>query len=149
MHNPLRLERPVRLLIFLTAFFVANALIAECIGVKLFSLERVVGRDPHPFQLFGEEGLTYTLTCGVILWPLEFLLTDIVNEYFGVRVVRRISYTAVALIAYAFLAFFTAISLPADESFWRAAMQRTASPICSMLSPPSSGRACGLLRAAW
>ena len=40
MHNPLRLERPIKLLLFLTAFFVANALIAECIGVKLFSLER-------------------------------------------------------------------------------------------------------------
>ena len=119
MTNPLRLERPVRLLLFLTAFFVANALIAECIGVKLFSLERLAGRTPEPFTLFGAEGLTYTLTCGVILWPLEFVLTDIVNEYYGVRVVRRISYTAVALIAYAFIAFFTAIHLPADEGFWR------------------------------
>lgn len=119
MHNPLRLEKPVRLLLFLTAFFVANALIAECIGVKLFSLERFAGREPQPFSLFGAEGLTYTLTCGVVLWPLEFVLTDIVNEYYGVRVVRRISYTAVVLIAYAFMAFFTAIRLPADEGFWR------------------------------
>jgi hypothetical protein len=97
---------------------VANALIAECIGTKLFSLEKVFGRDPHPFSLLGQEGLTYTLTCGVLLWPLEFIMTDIVNEYFGPRVVRRISYIAIALISYAFVMFFLAINVPADRSFW-------------------------------
>ena len=120
MHPSLRLDKPTRLLIFLTSFFVANALIAECIGVKLFSLERFIGRAPQPFTLFGASGLTYTLTCGVVLWPLEFVMTDIVNEYYGTRVVRRISYTAVVLIGYAFLAFLTAINLPADDAFWRA-----------------------------
>lgn len=119
MHLGARLDRPTKLLLAITAFFVANALIAECIGVKLFSLERLAGRDPQPFSLFGQDGLTYTLTCGVVLWPLEFIVTDIVNEYYGLRVVRRISLIAVALISYAFLAFLAATALPADESFWR------------------------------
>jgi len=46
-----------------------------------------------------------------LLWPLEFIITDIVNEYYGPKAVKRISYTAIALIAYAFLMFYFAISV--------------------------------------
>ncbi len=111
-------DKPSRLLVILTSFFVANALIAECIGGKLFSLERVLGWTPHPFTLLGEHGLTFTLTCGVLLWPLEFIMTDVVNEYYGPKIVKRISYIAIALICYAFLMFYLAIQVPADTSFW-------------------------------
>jgi len=111
-------DKPTKLFIFLSSFFVANALIAECIGGKLFSLEKVFGFLPHPFSLLGEPGLTFTLTCGVLLWPLEFVMTDIVNEYYGPKAVKRISYIAIALICYAFLMFFFAIQVPADTNFW-------------------------------
>ena len=110
-------DKPTRLLIALSAFFVANALIAECIGGKVFSLEKLVGLTPFQFSLFGQKGLSIDLTCGVLLWPIEFIMTDIVNEYYGLRVVRRISYIAVALIAYAFLMFYMAIHLP-PAGFW-------------------------------
>src|ERR1700743_2326504 len=111
-------DKPTKLFIFMTSFFVANALIAECIGGKLFSLERVFSIMPHPFSLLGEQGLTFTLTCGVLLWPLEFVMTDIVNEYYGPRAVKRISYIAIGLICYAFLMFFLAIQMPPDQGFW-------------------------------
>jgi uncharacterized integral membrane protein (TIGR00697 family) len=111
-------DKPTRLFIFLSAFFVANALIAECIGGKLFSLEKLLGMTPHPFSLLGQDGLTFTLTCGVLLWPLEFVMTDIVNEYYGPKAVRRISYTAIGLICYAFVMFYLAIKVPPDTSFW-------------------------------
>ncbi len=111
-------DKPTKLFVILTSFFVANALIAECIGGKLFSLERVFGIQPHPFSLFGQDGLTVTLTCGVLLWPIEFVMTDVVNEYFGPKAVRRISYIAVGLILYAFLMFYLAIRIPADTGFW-------------------------------
>jgi uncharacterized integral membrane protein (TIGR00697 family) len=112
-------DKPTKLFIALAAFFVANALIAECIGTKLFSLERTIGLTPQPFALLGQEGLTYVLTCGVLLWPLEFVLTDVVNEFYGPKAVKRISYIAIALIGYAFLMFYLAIHIPADTSFWR------------------------------
>lgn len=116
-------DRPTRLFVFLASFFVANALIAECIGGKLFSLERVFGMDPMPFSLLGEEGLTYTLTCGVLLWPLEFVMTDIVNEYYGPKAVRTISFIAVGLICYAFVMFYMAIHVPANKEFWIGSMK--------------------------
>jgi hypothetical protein len=121
-------DKPTKLFIFLAAFFVANALIAECIGGKLFSLEAALGMAPHPFTLLGESGLTYTLTCGVLLWPIEFIMTDIVNEYYGPRAVKRISYIAVGLICYAFLMFYFAIKIPADQSFWVGSQQKEGVP---------------------
>jgi uncharacterized integral membrane protein (TIGR00697 family) len=110
-------DKPTKLFLGMTAFFCCNALIAEAIGTKLFSLEKLFGLNPSSFTLFGQSGLSITLTCGVLLWPLEFVMTDLVNEYFGPKAVRRISYTAVILIGYAFLMFYAAIKVPPAD-FW-------------------------------
>lgn len=128
MFQKLLKDKPTRLLMFFSAFFVSNALIAECIGNKLFSLEKFFGFAPQPFTLFGEQGLTYTLNCGVLLWPLEFVMTDIVNEFYGPKVVRRISYIAVGILVYAFVVFFTSIHLPPDTSFWTGSQQSAGVP---------------------
>src|SRR5665647_2382621 len=117
MINKILSDRPTKLFVIFSAFFVANALIAECIGSKIFSLEKLFGFHPSNFSLFGEKGLSISLTCGVLLWPLEFVMTDIVNEYYGPKAVRRISYIAVALITYAFLMFYLAMSVPPAD-FW-------------------------------
>ena len=110
-------DKPTKLFITIAAFFVANALIAESIGTKLFSLEKIFGMKPVNFTLFGQSGLAFTLTCGVLLWPLEFIVTDIVNEFYGPKAVRRISFTAIAIISYAFLMYFMAIAVPPAD-FW-------------------------------
>ena len=110
-------DKPTKLFLGISAFFVANALIAESIGTKIFSLEKLLGLQPVNFTLFGQSGLAFNLTCGVLLWPLEFIITDIVNEYYGPKAVRRISFTTIALICYAFLMFFLAIGAPPAD-FW-------------------------------
>ncbi len=116
MHAILK-DKSTKLFIFFTAFFVANALIAECIGGKIFSLEKLLGWSPSSFSLFGQKNLAFNLTCGVLLWPLEFVVTDIVNEYYGPKAVKRISYTAVALISYGFIMFYFAMAVPPAD-FW-------------------------------
>ncbi len=110
-------DKPTKLFIGITAFFCCNALIAESIGTKIFSLEKLFGLAPSNFTIFGQSGISVSLTCGVLLWPLEFVITDIVNEYYGPKAVRRISFTAIALISYAFLMFYAAISVPPAD-FW-------------------------------
>ena len=115
MINDILKDKPTKLFVIFCSFFVANALIAECIGGKIFSLEKLLGLPVHTFTVFGYSGLSFNLTCGVLLWPLEFVLTDIVNEYYGPKAVRRISYIAVALIAYAFVMFYVAMSVPPAE----------------------------------
>ncbi|HSZ86162.1 MAG TPA: queuosine precursor transporter [Puia sp.] len=111
IHSILK-DRPTKLFLGFTAFFCCNALIAEAIGTKLFSLEKIFGAHPVNFSMFGQSGLSFTLTCGVLLWPLEFVITDIINEFYGPKAVRRISFTAVILISYAFLMYFIAINIP-------------------------------------
>ena len=107
-------NRAVRLFIFLGGFFVTNALIAEFIGVKIFSLEDTMGWAPFEWSILGIEG-TLQFSAGVLLWPLVFIMTDIINEYYGQRGVRLLSYTAAGLIAYGFLMIYFAIQLaPAD-----------------------------------
>jgi uncharacterized integral membrane protein (TIGR00697 family) len=110
-------DKPTKLFISIAAFFVANALIAECIGGKIFSLEKILGWKPADMTIFGQTGLSFNLTCGVLLWPLEFVITDIVNEYYGPKAVKRISYTAVVLISYAFIMFYAAMKIPPAD-FW-------------------------------
>jgi queuosine precursor transporter len=117
MINNILKDRPTKLFLFICSFFVANALIAECIGGKIFSLEKLLGLPVHTFTLFGQSGLSFNLTCGVLLWPLEFVMTDIVNEYYGPKAVRRISYIAVGLITYAFIMFYISIQVPPAD-FW-------------------------------
>jgi uncharacterized integral membrane protein (TIGR00697 family) len=109
-------QRANRLFIVLAGFFLTNALIAEFVGVKIFALEDTVGVDPFHWSLFGING-TLNFTAGVLLWPFVFIMTDVINEYFGVRGVRLISWIAVLFIAYAFIAAYAAIAL-APAQFW-------------------------------
>jgi queuosine precursor transporter len=109
-------SRAVRVFIVLAAFLACNALIAEFVGVKIFALEPTLGVDTFNWDLFGQRG-SLSFTSGVLLWPFVFLMTDIINEYFGRRGVRLVSWLAVALILYAFMAAYLAISLTPAE-FW-------------------------------
>lgn len=99
------------------AFFLCNALIAEFIGVKIFSAEASIGIDPVNWNIFGTT-LSFNMTAGVLLWPVVFIMTDLINEYFGMRGVRFFSYLTAGLIAYAFLMVTLAMqTTPAD--FWK------------------------------
>jgi hypothetical protein len=103
-----------RLFTVLAGFFLVNALVAEFVGIKVFALEPTLGMAPLNWRLFGQEG-TLNFTAGVLLWPFVFVMTDVINEYFGRRGVRFISWLAAALIAYAFLFAYVAIAItPAD-----------------------------------
>jgi uncharacterized integral membrane protein (TIGR00697 family) len=115
MINPFD-SRTSRLFVVLASFLAVNALIAEFVGVKIFALEPTLGLQTFNWNLFGQSG-SLSFTSGVLLWPFVFLMTDIINEYYGHRGVRFISWLTVAMIAYGFLAAYLAIALvPAD--FW-------------------------------
>jgi hypothetical protein len=107
-------HRPTLLFIILSGFFVANTLVAEFIGVKIFALEDTFGWEPFNFNLFGQVG-ALQFSAGVLLWPVVFIMTDIINEYFGKRGIRVLTFLTSGLITYAFIMIFAAIWLaPAD-----------------------------------
>ena len=110
-------SKPQVLFIFLAGFFIVNAIVAEFIGIKIFSLEKTLGLEPFSFHLLGQEGLGFNLTAGVLLWPVVFVMTDLINEYFGPKAIRFLSWLAVGLIVYAFIMVFTAIEV-APNDWW-------------------------------
>ena len=79
----------------LAGFFVTNAILGEVTGGKLFT--------------FG----VFTLSIGVIPWPVVFIATDLINEYFGREGVKRLTLMTIALIVYAFVVLFLAMQVPA------------------------------------
>ena len=109
-------DRATRLFIALAAFFCVNAVLAEFIGVKIFALEDTLGIDPLAWNLFGQSG-SLNFTAGTLLWPIVFVFTDVINEFYGKRGVRMISWVAVALILYGFVFAFAAIHL-APAGWW-------------------------------
>jgi len=82
--------------IILAGFFVTNAIVAELIGGKVVEF----------FGLFRQ-------SIGIILWPVVFVLTDLINEHYGKQGVRKLTYITVGLIAYAFILLVIGIRIPA------------------------------------
>jgi uncharacterized integral membrane protein (TIGR00697 family) len=82
----------------LAGFFITNAIVAELIGGKLV-------------QFFG----LFTQSIGIILWPVIFLLTDLINEYYGKDGVRKLTYITVGLISFTFIILSVALSIPATS----------------------------------
>lgn len=104
-------DKPTRLYIGLAAFFLTNALVAEFMGVKIFSLEQTLGIRLLEFTLFGEQINGISLTCGVLLWPFVFVMTDIINEYYGPKGVRFLSVMGACMIGYAFVMLYAAMKV--------------------------------------
>ncbi|MCC6933303.1 MAG: queuosine precursor transporter [Deltaproteobacteria bacterium] len=79
----------------LATFFVTNAIIGELIGGKLIQLS------------------IFTLSIGILPWPVVFVTTDIINEYFGKKGVRKLTFIAIGLIIYTFIILALGLSVPA------------------------------------
>ena len=88
--------------IFLTGVFITNALLAEILGTKIFDISLV--KD-------------FNLSVGVLIWPVVFITTDIINEYFGQKGVKKISYFTILLISYAFIIIYLSTKL-SPNAYW-------------------------------
>ncbi|MDP1662190.1 MAG: queuosine precursor transporter [Phycisphaerales bacterium] len=90
-----------RVYLWLTALSVAALLIADITGVKLFS-----------FNLWG---ITVKHSCGMLTFPITFVLTDLVNEYYGRRAARRIVWIGFAMGAFVWFVVRTTLWMPRWE----------------------------------
>ncbi len=110
MNNHLEQKRNT-LFIVLAGIFLTNAIVAELIGVKIFSGEHTLGFDPANLNILGFV-MDFNLTAGAVIWPVVFITSDLINEYFGKPGVKRISYLAAIFIAYSFLVIYLTMKLP-------------------------------------
>jgi uncharacterized integral membrane protein (TIGR00697 family) len=83
--------------VILAGIFITNAVVAELIGGKLIQI--------GPF----------VMSIGILPWPIVFLTTDLINEYFGQKGVRKLSFITAGLITYAFIILSLALIIPAAK----------------------------------
>jgi uncharacterized integral membrane protein (TIGR00697 family) len=81
--------------VILAGIFITNALVAELIGGKLIYIGDNV------------------MSLGILPWPIVFITTDLINEYFGEKGVRKLSFITAALIAYTFILLLIGLHIPA------------------------------------
>ena len=87
------------LFVVLAMFFVTNAIVAEMIGGKLIEI-----------TIFS---YSFKFSMGILPWPVVFLSTDLINEYFGKKGVKRLSVMTACLIGYAFVLLYGGMKIPA------------------------------------
>src|SRR5690606_20102991 len=56
----------------------------------------------------------YVMSVGILPWPVVFVTTDLINEYFGKDGVRKLSIITAFLIAYCFFLLYVAMGIPAS-----------------------------------
>jgi uncharacterized integral membrane protein (TIGR00697 family) len=83
------------LFLLLAGFFITNAIMGEMTGGKIIQL--------GPFAL----------SMGIVPWPVVFLSTDLINEYYGRDAVRRLTFLTSVLIIYAFVLLYLGMSVRA------------------------------------
>lgn len=93
---------------FLVGLFVTNAITAELISNKLIEI-------PITFSLGDLKFGPFVTIVGVLPWPIVFIITDLLNEFYGEKAVRRVSWITAILIAYCFIIVSIALNLPAKE----------------------------------
>jgi queuosine precursor transporter len=89
------IARPFKLFLILNSLFLTFLLMAEVIGAKLFSF------------------LGFTMTLGVIPFPVTFIVTDLLNEYYGRKGVRLTTMVGMAMVVCAYFLILIGISIPA------------------------------------
>ena len=114
----IQLTPPIKLFVFLCGLFISSIVVAELIGGKLFSLEESLGLSKLNFSFLGQENLSLTLSVGVLPWPIVFIITDIINDYYGFKAVRFVTLISTMFISIAFLLVSFAIHTSPDTSWW-------------------------------
>lgn len=98
----------VRLFTVLCSVFVSCLLVGDIIGGKLV--------QTHVF------GQAFTLTVGMIPFPVTFLLTDVLNEFYGKRAARFVTMVGFGTALLAYLVIYLAAAIPiapiAQQSDW-------------------------------
>lgn len=89
--------------VVLSSIFVTCLIIADVIGVKLFEI-------PLPFEILGHKTIEHT--CGMLTFPITFLLGDIINEYYGPKAAKNTVYIGLAMSILVFLVMNAAQAMP-------------------------------------
>lgn len=103
-----QLGRPEKLFVVCAAVFLTALVVAEATASKLFTVMAL----PGSVTLFGQSFDTVVMTAGVIAFPITFIFTDLVNEYFGKPGIRFLTLVGMVMIVFEFLLIQAAMRVP-------------------------------------
>ncbi|NBC85121.1 MAG: queuosine precursor transporter [Bacteroidetes bacterium] len=106
------LSRPQKLYVICAAIFLTALVVAEATASKFFTVLDL----PFAISIFGQEFTSVTMTAGVIAFPITFIVTDLLNEYYGKRGIRFVTFIGMAMICFEFLLLWVAMEVPVAPS---------------------------------
>lgn len=92
------LDKRIKLFVLLAGIFVTALVVGDLIGGKL--LQTIVGDMP------------FVISVGMIPFPITFLLTDLLNEFYGRQAARFVTWVGFFMASFAFLVIAIAKQLP-------------------------------------
>ncbi len=105
------LSRPQKLFTVCAAIFITALVVAEATASKLFTVFDL----PFSVTILGNEFSSVIMTAGVIAFPITFIVTDLLNEYYGVKGIRFVTLLGMAMIIFEFGIIYIARVVPTAE----------------------------------
>ncbi len=105
------LSRPQKLYVICAAIFLTALVVAEATAGKLFTVIHL----PFALNILGTSFTEVTMTAGVIAFPITFIITDLLNEYFGKPGIRFVTYIGMAMIMFEFGLIQVAMAVPTSS----------------------------------
>jgi hypothetical protein len=106
------LDRPQKLYVICAAIFLTALVVAEATASKFFTAFDL----PFTLSILGQDFTRVTMTAGVIAFPVTFIITDLLNEYYGKRGIRFVTFVGMAMIAFEFVLLWVCIEVPVDPA---------------------------------
>jgi len=94
----MNLDRRMQLFVVLAAVFVTSLVVGDLIGVKLFEVH--VG------------SVVAVMSIGMLPFPVTFLLTDILNEFYGKKAARYVTWVGFFMAIFAYAVIAIAVQVP-------------------------------------
>lgn len=111
------MNRSHRLFIVLNALFLVCLFMAEVTGAKLFTVDVPDFGFPPLVARPWFTVSAFTMTLGVIPFPVTFIVTDLMNEYFGKSGVRYTTLIGMGCIGFSYGLIFLDLRIPADPRY--------------------------------
>ncbi|NTX60526.1 queuosine precursor transporter [Myxococcus sp. CA051A] len=94
----MNLDRRMQLFVVLAAVFVTSLVVGDLIGVKLFEVNLGF--------------VVAVMSIGMLPFPVTFLLTDILNEFYGKKAARFVTWVGFSMAIFAFTVIAIAVEVP-------------------------------------
>ena len=111
MHVFSTFSRHHKVFVLLTSVFITALVLAEATASKFF----LAWKMPVTLHIFGQPFNEVIMTTGVIAFPITFIVTDLLNEYFGKKAIQFVTFLGMFMIIFEFVILQIGMALPTSS----------------------------------